>query len=215
MDIAIPRPDLFDIIDQDTASVSLGGNQAWYSTEWNRRAGCGPTSAANILAYLALTRPALRALYGCETLSRAAFTRHMEEVFKFVTPGAMGLNRTEMFTEGVLNFAESRGISLTPHVFGVTSNMVRDRQPIAALAEFVSTGLTSNCPLGFLNLTKGRVKNLQSWHWITIISVQIEENTLIAEASDEGLRRRFDLRLWYLSTRLPGGLVYFTHEPSH
>ena len=86
------------------------------------------------------------------------------------------------------------------------------RAPAAALAEFVNTGLESDCPIGFLNLTKGRVKNLQSWHWITITAASIDEKCIMADASDEGLHRRFDLRLWYLSTRLPGGLVYFTHE---
>lgn len=211
MDISVSRPELFTIIDDKTSNVSFGGNQAWYAADWGRRAGCGPTSAANILAYLAFTRPALRALYGYKTMSLASFTAHMEEIFRFVTPGNMGLNRTEMFTEGVISYAHSRGISLTPHVFGVSSNMVRGRATAAALADFVQAGLNSDCPLGFLNLTKGRVKNLQSWHWITITAAQIEGTSLLADASDEGLHRRFDLRLWYLSTRLPGGLVYFTH----
>jgi len=213
MEISISRPELFDIIDETTRDVFFGGSQDWYTEEWSRRAGCGPTCAANIMAYLALTRPALKALYGFETMSLAAFAEHMEDVYKFVTPGNMGLNRTEMFTDGVADFVKSRGISLTPHVFGVTSNMMPNRAPVAALAEFVKAGLDSDCPLGFLNLTKGKVKNLQSWHWITITAAHIEGKTLIAEASDEGILRRFDLRLWYLSTRLPGGLVYFTKQP--
>jgi len=212
MDISISRPELFNIIDEKTTNVFFGGNQDWYTEEWARRAGCGPTSAANILAYLALTRPELKALYGFETLSQNAFSQHMEDVYKFVTPGNRGLNRTEMFTDGVTGFAHSRGISLTPHVFYVTSNMAWKRPSAAALAEFVKAGLDSDCPIGFLALTKGRVENLQNWHWITITAASIEERSLIADASDEGLHRRFDLRLWYLSTRLPGGLVYFTHE---
>lgn len=208
MNFALARPELFDITDESSMKPSFGGNQAWYSTEWRKRAGCGPTSAANILAYLALTRPELRALYGYKTLNRTDFTLYMEELYGFVTPGNMGLNRTEMFTDGVINFARSQGIVLTPHVFGVVSNMLRSRAPVAALAEFVKAGLEADCPLGFLNLTKGRVKNLQSWHWITITAAQIEGNTIIADASDEGMHRRFDLSMWYLSTRLPGGLVY-------
>ena len=210
MDISIARPELFDIPAEKLSDRSFGGDQNWYATEWSRRAGCGPTCAANILAYLACTRPALRSLYGFTDLSRSSFAQHMEDVYRFVTPGSMGLNRTEMFTDGVLGFAHSRGIALTPHVFGVTSNMVRGRMPVAGLAEFVKEGLDSDCPLGFLNLTKGRVKNLQSWHWITITAAQMQGNSLMADASDEGLHRRFDLGLWYLSTRLPGGLVYFT-----
>jgi len=210
MDISLSRLELFDILDERTSKTSFGGNQEWYSTEWSRRAGCGPTSAANTLAYLALIRPELQALYSFATRSRSNFTLHMEDVYRFVTPATMGLNRTEMYTEGVQSFAHSRGISLTPHVFGVTCNMARDRAPVTALSEFVMKGIDADCPIGFLNLTKGRVKNLQSWHWITITAAQIQDNSLIADASDEGLHRRFDLGLWYISTRLPGGLVYFT-----
>lgn len=212
MDISISRPELLNIVDEKTASVSFGGNQAWYTQERSRRAGCGPTSAAIILAYLAFTNPALRGLYNFESMTHASFTQYMEEIYKFVTPGNKGLNRTEMFTEGVSSFSRSRGLSLTPHVFDVASNMVRSRASADELAEFVKAGLHSDCPIGFLNLTKGRVKNLQSWHWITITAAQIGERSLIADASDEGQHRRFDLRLWYLSTRLPGGLVYFTHD---
>ena len=210
MDISLSRLELFNIIDERTSKTSFGGNQEWYSTEWSRRAGCGPTSAANTLAYLALTRPELGALYGFTAISRSNFARHMEDIYRFVTPGTMGLNRTEMYTEGVQSFAHSRGISLTPHVFGVICNMTRGRAPVAALADFVRAGLAADCPIGFLNLTKGRVKNLQSWHWITITAAQMQGNVLIADASDEGLHRHFDLGLWYVSTRLPGGLVYFT-----
>ena len=212
MNIKIAHPELLNITDDNTAEVFFGGDQGWYGEERARRAGCGPTSAATILAYLALTRPPLRSLYGPKTMSVSDFTRHMEDLYKFVTPRNMGLNRTELFAEGTAEFARNRGISLTPHVFGVVSNMVRNRASADELAEFVKAGLAADCPVGFLNLTRGRVSNLHSWHWITIIAAQIEEGKLIAEASDEGQRISFDLRLWYLSTRLRGGLVYFTHD---
>lgn len=210
MRIEISRPELLNITDNATGAVSYGGDQAWYIGERHKRAGCGPTSAANILAYLAHTRPALHALYGFESMSKVDFSLHMEEVYRFVTPGNRGLNRNEMFTNGVVNFAHSRGISLTPHVFEVVSNMVRNRASADEMAQFVKEGLESDCPIGFLNLTKGRVKNLHSWHWITLTAADIDDRGLTAEASDEGHRMSFDLRLWYLSTRLRGGLVYFT-----
>ena len=212
MRIEISRPELLNITDNATGAVSYGGDQAWYRGEWHRRAGCGPTTAANILAYLALTRPALRALYGFASLGKADFTLHMEDIYRFVSPGNRGLNRHEMFTDGVAKFASSRGVSLAPQVFNVVSNMVRSRAPADEMAQFVKKGLEADCPIGFLNLTKGRVKNLHSWHWITLTAADIGERSLVAEASDEGHGMTFDLRLWYLSTRLRGGLVYFTGD---
>jgi hypothetical protein len=63
-----------------------------------------------------------------------------------------------------------------------------------------------------LNLTKGKVKNIQGWHWITVFKADMDDNTLVTCASDEGNEICFDLRLWYLSTRMRGGLAYFTQE---
>ncbi len=211
MVISISRPDLLTIADEKTDRSFFGGIQDWYSTEWSRRAGCGPTCAANLLAYLAFSRPEFRPLYRYEKMNLSDFAQHMEEVYRFVTPGNMGLNRVEMFSDGVAGFAGSRGILLHPHAFRVLGNMAKDRPDVSALMEFVRAGLASDCPVGFLNLTKGRVKNLQSWHWVTVTAADMENNSIIVSASDEGRQISLDLRLWYLTTRMSGGLAYFTH----
>jgi len=212
MIVSVSRPEVLTIWEEESRRTSFGGDQEWYADEWHKRAGCGPTCAANVLAYLALTRPGLRALYAGEDMRRGLFSAHMEQVYGFVTPGNMGLNRVEMYARGVEDFARSRGISLKARVFEAHGNMHRDRPPASELAEFVRAGLESDCPVAFLNLTKGRVKNLQGWHWVTITSADIEEASLMARASDEGREILFDLRLWYLSTRMRGGLIYFTQE---
>jgi len=210
MFVSVLRPDILMIPDEAGGCVGFGGDQAWYAQEWQKRAGCGPTAAANVTAYLALTRPRLRALYEGDDMRRDRFTAHMEAVYRFVTPGSMGLNRPEMFALGVEEFARSRGVSLTAHAFEVRGNRARDRAPADEMAEFVRAGLASDCPVAFLNLTRGRVKSLQGWHWITITGADIGEGGLAACASDEGREICFDLRMWYLSTRMRGGLVYFT-----
>ncbi len=212
MNASILRPDLMTITEEETRRTTFGGDQEWYADEWHRRAGCGPTCAANVAAYLAQTRPEMRALYAGEGMLKGQFSAHMEEMYKYVTPGNMGLNRVEMFTKGMEDFAKSRGVHLTAHVFDVHGNMHKSRPPVSELAEFVRAGLAADCPVAFLNLTKGRVKNLQGWHWITITSADLEDGSLTACASDEGRENCFDLKLWYLSTRMRGGLIYFTEN---
>jgi hypothetical protein len=208
--MSISRPDLLNITDENTNQLFFGATQDWYSNEWHRGAGCGPTCAGNLLAYLALTRPELRALYGYEKMILTSFSQHMEEVYEFVTPGFMGLNKVEMFSEGSVAFAASRGLSLHPHVFRVPGNRNKNRPGNAELTEFVMSGLESDCPVAFLNLTRGKVKSLQAWHWITIVEAKAEDSGLLVTASDEGKRINFDLYMWYLTTRMSGGLVYFT-----
>lgn len=210
MNVSILRPEHLSVTDAQTGKVYFGGDQAWYANEWHKMAGCGPTCGANVTAYLAHTRPEMKPLYAYDAMSVDAFARHMEEIYAFVTPGNMGLNRTEMFWEGIVRFAKSRNVALTPHVFDVSGNMARNRPPVKALADFVRDGLSADCPVGFLNLTKGRVKNIQGWHWITLFNAQVDDDTVFACASDEGKEVCFDLKLWYLSTRMRGGLVYFT-----
>ena len=210
MKLSITHPEFLTVRNEHTTAAYFGGIQSWYTTERKRRAGCGPTSAAIVLAYLAFTRPALRNLYQYQTLSRAAFTLHMEEVYEYVTPGNMGLNHIDMYTGGVAAFAQSRRLSLTPHSF-IASGKLSDR-PLhtGELADFVKAGLASDCPLGFLSLSRGREVKLQNWHWITITSAEMDDHRLIAAASDEGHKIWFDLLLWYQTTRMHGGLVYFT-----
>jgi len=210
MNVSILHPELLTITDEKTGKAFFGGFQEWYANEWHSMAGCGPTCAANLLSYLAFTRPALRSLYAYETMRLSDFTQHMEEVYQFVTPGNMGLNRLEMFTGGVEGFSRSRGVKAASHVFNVPGNMSKNRAPVSELAEFVKTGLEADCPIGFLNLTKGKVKNIQGWHWITITKAEIDDDNLMVCASDEGNEICFDLKLWYLSTRMRGGLAYFS-----
>ncbi len=209
MDVSILHPELLNITDTQTGKTYFGGDQEWYANEWHKRAGCGPTCAANVTAYLAKTRPGMQPLYGGD-MSLAGFSRHMEEVYAYVTPGTMGLNRTEMFSEGIVRFAQSRGVALTPHVFDVSGYAAKNRPPVSSLGDFVKAGLLSDCPIGFLNLTRGRVKNIQGWHWITVFNAKVDGDTVFTCASDEGKEVCFDLKLWYLSTRMRGGLVYFT-----
>lgn len=212
MIVSVACPNVLTIADELSPQKSFGGNQEWYAEDWGRKAGCGPTCAANITAYLALTRPALRRLYAGDQMSRGQFAAHMETLFRYVTPGSMGLNRLDMYTQGMDSYTKSLGLRLQAHVFDVPGNLNRARPSADALADFVQAGLVSDCPLAFLNLSNGKVRNLQGWHWITITGADMADGVLLAQASDEGREIRFDLRLWFLTTRMRGGLIYFTED---
>ncbi|MHC1773106.1 MAG: hypothetical protein AB9907_15510 [Flexilinea sp.] len=209
MNYSIQQPDLFNITDRKKNKIYFGPDQVWYSDKWRVRAGCGPVSASIITAYLAFTRPNYRSLYSPETMDRDAFLQHMNDLFEFVRPGMMGVNRIPMYTEGVTSYAASKGIILTPHVFEAQGVHIGQREPSRVLADFVAGGLSSDCPLGFMALSRGREDRLQNWHWITITSAEITDEDVRVQASDEGRKITFDLQLWYMTTGLPGGLVYF------
>ena len=75
--------------------IYQGGDQEWYRDLWQRRAGCGPTTAAALLSYLSQTRPGLRPMAPAAARTQAGFLRYMEALWPYVTPGARGLDKPE------------------------------------------------------------------------------------------------------------------------
>lgn len=55
-------------------------------------------------------------------------------------------------------------------------------------------------------------RNVDPWHWVTIISLGYGEdgNNAFVNILDEGIIKRIGLELWYKTTTLGGGFVYFT-----
>ena len=72
-----------------------GGDQEWYHDLWQRRAGCGPTTAAALLSYLAQAHPVLAPMAPGEAHTQAGFLAYMEAVWPYVTPGSRGLDDPE------------------------------------------------------------------------------------------------------------------------
>jgi hypothetical protein len=70
-----------------------------------------------VLAYLALSRPGLRELYGYETIKPGVFFAHMEEFYRFVTPKSLGASPLAHVRGRVEAFARDRGVNATQHVF--------------------------------------------------------------------------------------------------
>ena len=161
-------------------AVTHGADQDWFPDLWQQRAGCGPTAAAVILSYLARTRPELAPL-----------------------------NRPEQMAEGMASFAAARGLTLTPGLFVVPSARTK-RPPYEQVEAFVRRALERDCPVAFLNLHNGRVKELDYWHWVTITA--LEDTTAVI--LDSGSALRIDLRLWYETTKRRGGFVAALGDPA-
>jgi hypothetical protein len=208
---ALTQPELFTI-KLDNGKTRRGGDQKWYSTDWQRKAGCGPTTAATMLAYLALTRPELRGLYPSGSRDKADFVEFMEKVWGYVTPGRKGLNSVRMFTSGVSSFAEERQCVLHTRELDIPRFRIA-RPSFSQCAAFLRTGLTADCPVAFLNFSHGEVTHLDSWHWVPIIAMeQRPSGQAICTILSDGREQLIDFRLWYHTSRLGGGLSYIPRE---
>lgn len=184
------------------AGVCYGGSQAWYSSYWRRLAGCGPTNAANLIWHLAATRPAMNALWELTPPTPENFARLMEAMFSYVTPGLQGVNKTAVFREGALKFAQGRGVRLGAQVLDIP-RPAQQRPGIGQVEKFILHALKNDLPVAFLNLSNGQVKNLDNWHWVTLVGYEPGG----AMMYDQGKAAVIDLRLWLESTANGGGFV--------
>jgi hypothetical protein len=68
--------------------------------------------------------------------------------------------------------------------------------------------------VAFLSLDKGEEELLDSWHWVTMLSLQYEEDgsAAFADVADEGKLLHVDLKKWFDTTGLGGGFVRFVQR---
>lgn len=199
--VMIKHPEWMDISCPDGA-VSHGANQDWFPETFQQRAGCGPTTASQIFCYLARRGPELAPLCTPLPVGQAAFVEYMCRVWQFVTPRSHGLNRPEYMAEDMAAYGAARGVALSPTLFAFPSARTK-RPPWEQLRCFVTASLAADCPVAFLNLDNGKIKDLDRWHWVTVVG--LEEN--MAAVVDNGRSFTMDLKLWYATTKTRGGFV--------
>lgn len=193
-------------------SVWWGACQQWYPTSWQRNAGCGPTTCSMLLWYLAATRKSCRPLLPTADGGKNGFLQLMEAVWNYVTPGPQGLNRVSMFQNGAERYTGMRGVSLSVQTLEVPP-ILAARPSLDTVLSFLTAALQNDCPVAFLNLSNGLVKNLDSWHWVTLAGVDTANGHALM--LDNGRKDTIDLGLWLRSTLLGGGFAFMRpEEPS-
>lgn len=204
MKTAIQNPEYL-FLDTGNKETVYGCNQDWYPTLWQRRAGCGPTTASNLLIYhlraghLALPQEIERADDGL---------RLMEEVWDFVTPTAMGVHTPGIFEQGLRNFFRQNALSVSTRSLRVPRRR-HLRPSFIETVDFIRTGLSLDGPVAFLNLANGTVRKLDPWHWVTITALDEQnEEAVEIEICDNLNRFTMNLHEWYETTSRGGGFVY-------
>lgn len=192
----------------DDGEVYFGCDQEWFRTPWQRMAGCGPTVAATQILYL---HKALGLPLSHSVENKTDCVRLLESMWKHVTPGFKGVHLIEQLSDGVLAFAQKQNVALDAHLLQVPRD-AGERPSLEAIVAFMSEGLRRDCPVAFLNLSNGKLHNLDEWHWVTLVALEIDEESSDVQAVmyDGAKQTHIDLKLWLETTRLGGGFVYFT-----
>lgn len=189
----IKHPEYLHIL--DGGMVHYGGNQIWYHSFWKRQAGCGPTVAATLCAYLAKSRPSCAALCEYDAGTKRGFLALMQDMWSYVTPNMRG-SSVEIFAEGVARYAEMKGVDIACTVLDIPREKAK-RPPADRVAAFFQEAFSEDLPIAFQNYSNGELKNLEAWHWVTLVSC--DPATLRTEMYDQSRRDILDIQL-YLKT---------------
>ena len=202
MKTTIQRPNVFTVRNPGTGELFFGCNQAWYGDEWQRRAGCGPSVASHLFAYSLGLAP--------QTTDRRGWLRLMEDVWHYVTPTDRGMPTSELFCQTTRSYAQARGVTMAQRVCDVPAEALL-RPSLPELVAFLAEALQNDAPVAFLNLCNGEETCLYRWHWVTIVALDYDPggNRAVATIFDEGRQLDIDLALWYCTTTLGGGFVWF------
>lgn len=187
--------------------TSYGAHQIWYSSWIQRMSGCGPTAASNLLWYLASTRAECRSLFDGDATDRTEMIRLMENVWKYVTPGMRGVDKATILIQGAVRYGSDHDVRLGARVLEIPGK-VSQRPDKGEVFAFLSSAFSDNLPVAFLNLSNGAVRNLDNWHWVTLVAV---DQSLRARMYDQGIRQLIDLDCWLETTK--GGGAFVTIEP--
>ena len=198
----IKNPGLLEMV--LNGKVVYGLNQEWYHTPIKKKAGCGPAAAATLLLYMNKRENGPLG-YNNSNLENAV--EMLDDVWRFVRPGLRGLHRAEKFAEGVRDLCGNYGLDWECRYIKVDKGA-----SLTDVAGFIEKGLTSDCPVAFLNLHRGNATAFDSWHWIVLTGLREENGRFIATGLDEGRIIEFDLAGWVKSTKMGGGFAYISKK---
>jgi hypothetical protein len=204
---SINNKNLFRIEEEITKDIFYGSNQDWYGSKWQRMSGCGPSTVANIVYYIyhaKISGPT------DPVLTKEGILKLMDEVWNYVTPSLGGVSSTAMLCKGVEKYKNEKNITLTLGSIDIPKK-VSQRPAPDKVTDFIRKALEKDSPVAFLNLERGEINVLDSWHWVTITSLDIDQDagTVYVEILDSGEVKQINLLQWLQTTKLGGGFVSF------
>ena len=205
---SLPNLDYFSTTNLTNTDPSWGADQDWFlSSNFHRKAGCGPTTATNILAYLSQVHPNYAPLWESPNYTGTDYQQMMEKIWTFVTPKRLGLYSFSDFSRGIQNYGKSHNLLLETVILDISYQWA-EKMPWEQVEMFLKDELEAKNPIAFLNYSNGDLKNLDSWHWVTIVGYQdLSDKNGWATIIDNGLLFEIDFKSWYQTTLLGGALV--------
>ena len=200
-------------VDDKTIMVSeqgtgvLCGHQRWFLRRRHSISGCGPTTAALVMMYMAVVFPEkCRALYPYKLpAQKDEFIIHMNAVRKYVKPGVKGLTDDRIFASSTVAFAKSMGVKLI-------ASRVSSKLSVGVAYGFIKKAIDQGY-LPALLILKNPSKALSelTWHWMAVTGYDDEKRTVFVSTNGEQFEHVFD-EIWIQQKPYKACCVYFYPE---
>ena len=202
-DVSIKHPEWLYI--DVNGKTSYGYDQEWFTDEWQRLSGCGPTTATQVVTYTMLRDGLLDV---SQSADQVGALERMNMMWNYVKPRfGGGVYKTQWMEAGLGKMLVEKDLPYDVHMINV-SPFAASRVEINEAAEFLVQGLSQDVPIAFLNRHKGKEPALYTWHWVPIWSIYEEGDDIRCNIFDEGEIREFSLVNWLQDTILGGGFAY-------
>ena len=201
-EIALKSIETFCI--NDEGNKLYGGNQKWLvGKEFKKEAACGATTCANILAYLSHHYEGYDGVCDYDISDREEFTELMKAIYPYVKPGLVGIMPAD-FIKGAVEYTKDKGVELTSEMLTVPATQSK-RPTVETMGRWIAGAIEEDSPVAFLNLSSGRVKNLDGYHWVTIVAIDREKGMI--KIVDNGRLLEVNLAKWLKKSTVGGAFV--------
>ena len=200
--LTLKNPELISV--KDGRGVrTVGCDQMWYPREGHIPQGaCGAAVASNLLAYFLRSRRKLLDQVDTKT----EFIEFMKKVYPFFHPRAGGL-MSDAFIEGIEAFGEEYDFTVSAERLKIPVMHSKRPSPEKA-ADFIRMSFEEDSPVAILSLSAGSERELENWHWVTMI--EYDEGSHLAKVVNNCIVIRVDMVSWLSSSIMGGALVRLT-----
>ena len=162
-------------ITKEGRMIGYGGNQEWFSGDFQRLAGCGSVTGSNIAAIYAMSKDQYQILYRTEyeRCEQKEYLKLMETMYEYMKPGFMGYPLIGRFAKDFKRYARDRGIIFE------SEQLFLPKTKQQAL-DFILPAIKEENPVAFLILKHPAYELREdNWHWVTITGFDEEKEILI------------------------------------
>lgn len=177
-----------------------GYDQEWYDQYRQRLAGCGPTTAAVLAAYLNQKE------WHINTPEQKSAIALMNMMWQYVTPRMRGLYKVRWFRDGFRSYMKAHSLLGKVEILRVLPFHLMTPS-VKKAGQFIAEGIQDDCPVAFLNRHDGGEPALSTWHWVPVTAIEFCDGDCLCTIWDGGRAGVFSLSNWLKRSRFGGGFV--------